>query len=844
MVRRFIVVCLIVVGIGTAVPDAAAFTLFSAVTSDANLDTAGNKDGGVSWGDFNNDGCLDVLVNTNDATIQTRLYRSDCMQPAPTFTDVTETYAAGLLREGVTERSAIWGDVNNDGALDFAVNTSRRVEIYLNRGPTATPAYSFGVMDQAPNQMMVSDTSTAVPGGQNTEGMGWIDYDGDGDLDLILDNHNYGIDIYANNGSGTFAHVTPNSDSRGLPIGGAAGDYLTVGDVDVDGDIDVLARKEDAFDLWLNTNGTFTAEASFDEQANNTNKGGVALCDFDNDADFDLFWTDNGANPNQIWRQNDNGSFTATTIPTGISGNIDDVVCGDVDNDGDLDLFLTSNGSDLLLFNELTTSGTLSFTQQQSGITGAADGEGSAFADYDRDGDLDLLINQDGANEMWRNNTNDDNYLIVRALRVIPGTDSKRDDIGATITLLDSDGERVSGVREVNGGRGHGSQDPAYVHFGLPDGPDASYTVRVQFVGGTVVQKTVVPGDIVGYQLVEVTNTPGDNPNPGDNPIGLAKDVISLSNTGFRAYRVVYEITVANLGTAPLTNVQVRDDLARTFERASSFTVNSVTSNDLSVRTDYDGQDVTDMLTGTDTLAAMQQATMTLDVTITLPRASGFFENSATVEAMTPDESIVSDISTNGTNPDPDGDGDPTNDNVATALNMGPPTLTAAQSAALDVDVNANGEANPGDALAYTVVISNTGPGDAVNVRYVTTLDTHTTLVAESVTTTQGAIGAATTPGDSDVSVDIGTIAVGETVTITFRATINNPLPQGVTSVASQGEVQGDNFPTFVTDDPATPEIGDAASVTVVVPNPAPDPDPDPSPGDEKTTIYLSIIYR
>jgi len=170
--------------------------------------------------------------------------------------------------------------------------------VYLNKGPDSIPAYSFGDSIQNPNLVI-----TAIPGGMSVEGMGWLDYNNDGWLDLIFENGQYGIDIYENpaNGTANFFHVTPNSASKGLPDTAASGDYMALTDYNNDGFVDILARKEDTFDLWTNNgNDTFTVNTTFNEQAGN-NKGGVLFCDFDNDGDFDIFWTD--ADTNQIWEQ-------------------------------------------------------------------------------------------------------------------------------------------------------------------------------------------------------------------------------------------------------------------------------------------------------------------------------------------------------------------------------------------------------------------------------------------------------------------------------------------------------------------------------------------------------------
>jgi hypothetical protein len=458
------------------------------------LDTPNDKNSGLAWGDFDNDGFLDVAVSHENGINNNGVVTLYQQGPVGTFVDVTASLAPGLSTPVNEDRTVTWADINNDGYLDLARNGFNRIEIYLNKGPSGSPAWGFGDVAGDPNQVINSS-----PIGFNVEFFGWLDYDFDNDLDLVADNHD-NILLFSNNGSGFLSFV--DNAVTGLPGAGAAtnGDYGCVGDIDRDGDGDVLIRKRNAVDLWTNDgDGTFSA-GTFNEQAADGNKGGVLFADFDTDGDFDIFWTDNGTN--QVWEQTSPGTFSATGEPTGVVGDIDGVVAGDVDNDGDVDLVLSSSGQDQLFLN--TTSGSpITFTLDAQ-VFGLNDGEGISLADYDRDGDLDLLINQDVNNELWQNNTNSNDYLVVRVRRDLGGG-IMRDDIGATIALRDSVGA-LMGLREVNGGRGHGSQDPAYVHFGLSAlGPTADYTVEVQSPGGGSVQVQVQPDTLGSYQLLEIT---------------------------------------------------------------------------------------------------------------------------------------------------------------------------------------------------------------------------------------------------------------------------------------------------------------------------------------------------
>ncbi len=208
---------------------------------------------------------------------------------------------------------------------------------------------------------------------------------------------------------------------------------------------------------------------------------------------------------------------TANKSATTSLTNLDGVACGDVDNDGDLDLFLVDSDADLLFLNQWVETGTLSWVQNlNAGISGVADGAGAAFADMDRDGDLDVLINQNGGNELYANNhiTRTDYVMVAAtydALAAATGSGS-RPALGSGVRLLDCDGFSLSGRQSVDGGSGHGSQADSLVHFGLGTrSPGLPLVVAVQFVGGGLRYEAVVPGAVSGYRVATISNAAADD---------------------------------------------------------------------------------------------------------------------------------------------------------------------------------------------------------------------------------------------------------------------------------------------------------------------------------------------
>jgi uncharacterized repeat protein (TIGR01451 family) len=181
------------------------------------------------------------------------------------------------------------------------------------------------------------------------------------------------------------------------------------------------------------------------------------------------------------------------------------------------------------------------------------------------------------------------------------------------------------------------------------------------------------------------------------------------------------------------------------------------------------------------------------------------------------------------------------------------PIVDATKTAQLFADVDGDGVTSPGDILLYNVTIRNSGNTAATGVVFTDMPDSNTTLVVGSAQTSQGTVTKGNTAGDTSVGVNIGTIPVGGSVTISFRAVINDPLPDGVNRVVNQGIVSGSNFPAVPTDDPTTPAPGDP-TVTPITLSPRiinskidklfvdADANGVPSPGD--TLLYQITIQN
>ena len=192
-------------------------------------------------------------------------------------------------------------------------------------------------------------------------------------------------------------------------------------------------------------------------------------------------------------------TFGFRSFPGLASNRIDALTGGDIDNDGDIDILLVGTSRSYLYINQLNSptpapgvigSGTAMTFSLDPETFNSNNGEGTTMIDIDDDGDLDIYMNINGSsNELYINNlpaANRNNHLLVdvsedRGADGSTGGFPDRVAIGTNVLIRDCEGNIISGLRQVNGVYGHGTQSPEEVHFGLPLGENETYIIEVRY---------------------------------------------------------------------------------------------------------------------------------------------------------------------------------------------------------------------------------------------------------------------------------------------------------------------------------------------------------------------------
>jgi uncharacterized repeat protein (TIGR01451 family) len=370
--------------------------------SDVSAGLTGVDRSSTAWGDYDNDGDLDILLTgcaafdgTSCLSHIAKVYRND---GGGSFSDIS----AGLT--GVMQGSGVWGDYDSDGDLDILLaghnGTNPIAKVYRNNGSTFT------------------DISAGLTGAYMSSGA-WGDYDNDGDLDILLTGHDgvwgYRSYVYRNDGGGSFNLST---GLRGV-------DHSSVawGDYDNDGDLDILLAGESFMgfvtELYRNDGGgTFTL-ISVDMVKPGRNAS-VAWGDYDNDGDLDILIagsTSGGTSQTAKIYRNDGGD-TFTDISAGLIGvGWGFATWGDYDNDGDLDVLLAGDDGPSYIAKVYRNDGGGSFSDTSAELTGVYHSSG-AWGDYDNDGDLDVLLTgNDGSNPIAKVYRNDSSAYALRVTK-------------------------------------------------------------------------------------------------------------------------------------------------------------------------------------------------------------------------------------------------------------------------------------------------------------------------------------------------------------------------------------------------------------------------------------------
>ncbi len=261
-------------------------------------------------------------------------------------------------------------------------------------------------------------------------GMGVVgaDYDGDGDVDLLVTNLG-GNSLYRNDGGTRFVDVAER-------LGVAGGSWSTgaaFADVDRDGDLDLYVAGYVEFDrarvaplgsvwqgvsvfvgpgrlpaaadtFYRNDGDSGFAEVTAWARLAHPSPGyglGVLFGDFDEDGHLDLFVA-NDSSPNFLYRNRGDGRFLELSLPAGVgrdgAGRVQasmGAAAGDYDADGDPDLFLTHFEGEHNTLYRNRGDGVFEDVSFAAGVAAPSlplVGFGTAFVDADADGDLDLAV--------------------------------------------------------------------------------------------------------------------------------------------------------------------------------------------------------------------------------------------------------------------------------------------------------------------------------------------------------------------------------------------------------------------------------------------------------------------
>lgn len=518
------------------------FTRITSATNPAVNDTAEST--GISWVDFNNDGYLDLYVsNGNLTSVNNALYLNN---RSGGFVKIT---TGAIVNDGGTSIGGTWGDFNNDGNLDLFVPNRNNFGnfLYLGNGDTTFTKVTTGAI--------VTDLF-------NSNSSGWVDFNRDGNLDLIIVNFQQNDVMYLGNGSPNFTFTKIDTaafllDGANFSIIGQWADYnndrfpdFFVGN----------AGTQNDFVYRNNQNLTCTKITLSDARATL----GASWGDFNNDGYLDLFTAGYLNQKSRLYINSGPPNYDLTPIDTGIVSNDPansiGSCWGDFDNDGDLDLFVANDGtqSGFLYINNGPPG--YSFTKITTGTIPANIGNsfGAACGDYDNDGQLDIYVanrlNQ--KNFLFHNNGNSNHWLTVKCT----GTVSNRAAIGTKVRVKATIGGVPRWqVQEITPQTGYNSGN-LWLHFGLAEAITID-SIKVEWTNGLTHYFTNIPAD-QKISISESGNIIGVNNISSQVPEN-SKLCQNYPNPFNPSTKIRFEIGFLNKGFQPLAKLSVYNILGR-----------------------------------------------------------------------------------------------------------------------------------------------------------------------------------------------------------------------------------------------------------------------------------------